>query len=244
MINNLDDSKTINLHKALIKQKFFLYKFYVKAYQQFKKKSKNLSPIVELGSGGGFLKEIIPLAITSDIVKASGIDKVFSAEKMPFKDQSIGAFLMLNVLHHIKNPQQALKEMERCLKKDGKIIMTETYNSLLGRLIYQNFHHENFNPQAGWKITGKGRLSDANVALPWIIFIRDRPKFEKKFPNLKIVKIEPHTPLLYLVSGGLSKWQFLPNFIYPLLERVEKILNPFNNLFCMFATIEIQKNKK
>lgn len=244
IMNSLDDSKTIDLHRKLIKQKLFLYKFYTNAYQEFKRSIKKLSPVIELGSGGGFIKEVIPQTITSDLVNSSGVDKVFPAEKIPFKDKSVGAFLMLNVLHHIKNPEQALKELDRTLKNNGKIIMIEPYNSLFGIFIYKHFHHENFDSKAGWKITGKGRLSDANGVLPWIIFIRDRAKFEKKFPNLKITQIKPHTPLLYLVSGGLSRWQLLPDFLYPLLERLEKIFSPLNNELGMFATIEIQKVKK
>lgn len=244
MSSNLDDSETIGLHKVLIKQKKFLNKFYLRAYQQFKEKSKNLSPIIELGSGGGFIKEVIPQTITSDLVNSSGIDKVFSAEKIPFKDESVGVFLMLNVLHHIKNPEKALKEIDRCLKKGGKAVMIESYNSVFSRLIYKYLHHEDFDPNAEWKVTGNGRLSDANPALPWIIFIRDRHKFERLFPNLKIIRINPHTPFLYLISGGLSRWQLLPDFLYPLLEKLEKILYPLNNKLGMFVTIELQKVKK
>ena len=181
---------------------------------------------VELGSGAGFIKKVIPKVITSDVVSGHGIDKVFFAEKMPFANKSISAFYMIDVLHHIKNPSKALKEMDRCLVGGGKIIMIEPANTLWAQIVLKNFHHENFDTKAGWTIKGKGRLTDANMAIPWIIFVRDRKKFEKKFPNLKIRNITPHTPFSYLISGGLSYQPFIPVFLYPFAIFTEKLLTP------------------
>src|SRR5258708_29185936 len=223
ILKKIDDKETISIHKSLIEKKIILKKIYQTFYNEFKKTKIPRGKVLELGSGGGFLKEIIPQIITSDVIKGDGIYKVFFAEKMPFGNNSISSIFMLNVLHHIKNPEKALKEMERCLKVGGKIKMIEPYNSVWAKFIYQNFHHELFDPNSDWKIKGKGRLSDANDALPWIIFVRDRKIFEKKFPSLKIIKVVPHTPFLYLISGGLSKPQFIPNFLYPVANKIEKL---------------------
>jgi len=84
-------------------------------------------------------------------------------------------------------------------------------------------------------------MSDSNPALPWIIFVRDREIFEKRFPKLKINQIAPHTPFLYLLSGGLTKPQFLPSFAYPAAKAFEKIISSFNPWLGMFVTIELQK---
>lgn len=237
----LDSPKTIFIHQAAIQQKPFLKRVYEDFYNEFKKIRTPKGLPVELGSGAGFLKELIPNVLTSDIVKGRGIDKIFSATEIPFKKETIAAFFMFDVFHHIKNPEKALREMERCLKPKGKILMIEPYNSLWGRFIYQNFHHENFEPNSGWKIKGTGRLSDANGALPWIIFVRDRKIFERKFPGLKIVKVIPHTPFCYLLSGGMSKPQFIPELFYPIVKFIENILSPFNSIIGMFVTIELRK---
>lgn len=238
---SLDSQDTFSLHRKIINSRPFLKKLYKDFYLEFKKARVPKGPLVELGSGAGFLKELIPNVLTSDIVKDGSIDKVFSATKIPFKKGAIAAFFMFDVLHHIKEPERALREMERCLKVGGKIIMIEPYNSSWGRFIYQNFHHENFEPNSGWKIKGTGRLSDANGALPWIIFVRDGKIFERKFPRLKIVKVTPHTPLRYLFSGGLSFPQLLPGRLYPVVLFFERLLSPLNRIFSMFATIELQK---
>lgn len=240
-INKLDDKETVLEHKELIENKYILKKIYIKFYKEFGKSRPKKGKILELGSGGGIFKRIYPKSITSDVVAGPGIDKVFFAEKIPFKNDSLSAIYMLNVLHHIKDPAKGLKEMQRVLKKNGKIIMIEPYNSFWSRFIYKNFHHEVFDPKAGWRVKGKGRLSDANDALPWIIFVRDRKLFEQRFPNLKIVKIEPHTPFMYLLSGGLSKPQLIPNTLYKYACSVEDFLTPLNHYLGMFVTIVLEK---
>lgn len=240
-MNPLDNKKTLFFHKNLIRSKGFLNKLYTDFYLEFKNTSVPSGKVVELGSGAGFIKEIIFKTITTDVISDPDIDIVLKGDQLPFAKNSVSAFFLLDVLHHIKNPEKFLREMQRCLKKNGKIIMIEPYNSLWGRFIYQNFHHENFDPSAGWEIKGKGRLSNANGAIPWIIFVRDRQIFIKKFPNLKVTKIRPHTPLRYLLSGGLSKPQFAPSFLYNPIFNLEKLLSPISNVFSMFVTIELKK---
>ncbi len=244
MAYKLDSNNTLNKHRCLIQSKSLLRKIYTNYYNEFKKVKVPVGPRVELGSGAGFIKEIIPETITSDVVSGNRIDKVFSAEKMPFRNNSVAVFYMFNVLHHIKNPEKALMEMQRSLKPKGKIVMIEPYNSKWGRFIYQNFHHETFDPsKKTWIIEGVGRLSDANGAIPWIIFVRDRNIFEKKFPRLNITIIKPHTPFLYLLSGGLSKYQLIPHLLENTFIKIERLFSPFNKHLGMFVTIVLKKVK-
>ena len=77
--------------------------------------------------------------------------------------------------------------------------------------------------------------------IPWIIFFRDRKLFEKEYPGLKIVKLKPHTPFRYLLSGGFSYRQLLPSFTYKWMANLELLLSPFNKFIGMFYTIELAK---
>jgi SAM-dependent methyltransferase len=169
------------------------------------------------------------------------LDKVFSALDMPFEETSVDAFFMFDVLHHVIDPEAFFKEALRCLKPSGKIVMIEPANTLWARFIYRNFHHELFDPQAQWHLEEVGPLSHGNGAMPWIIFSRDRRIFEKEFPELRIIRIRNHTPLRYLISGGLSLRQLLPSFTYPFIKAIEYILSPINNFLGMFQTIELEK---
>lgn len=243
MPKSLDDKSTLITHLERLKKNKFLRNLYTDFYNRLIAEARLAGPVVELGSGAGFLKQILPTIITSDVVGGQGIDKVFSATAIPFADNSIAAYLMYDVFHHIKDVETALREMLRTLLPGGKIIMIEPYNSIWGRFIYQNFHHEGFDPKnKTWFINGQGRLSDANGAMPWIVFERDRLLFEKKFPEFKIISVTPHTPFAYLLSGGLSKPQLLPGFCYPLVKFFGNFLRPFNRWLGMFATIVIKKN--
>lgn len=238
---SLDSPKTILSHKDKIVSNYFLHKLYIRYYQDILNRARRKKLIVELGSGGGFIKEIKKSIITSDVVPGPDIDKTFSAGGMPFKSNSVDAFVMLNVFHHIPNTEKALTEMQRCLKSKGRIVMIEPYNTFWSRLVYKNFHHERFDNYAGWGFKGKKRLTDSNMALPWIVFVRDKALFEQKFPDLRLISIEPHSPFSYILSGGLSKPQLAPNFAYKWVMLFERLISPLNRYLAIYATFVIEK---
>jgi SAM-dependent methyltransferase len=240
---NLDDPATAGLHSKIIHEKKFLRDFYRDVYIIYADAVKNNpgAKYVELGSGGGFIKDIIPQTITSDIMKIPNVDLCFSGEQLPFKDASIDAFFLFNVLHHIKNPGDFLKEASRCLRIRGKIVMIEPANTPWSRFVYKNFHHESFNTSTGWTTEGAGPLSCANGAIPWIIFRRDQKQFRQKFPGFQIQSYQNHTPIRYLISGGVSMRQLLPGFMSGIIKGIEYLLTPLNNIMGMFCTIEVEK---
>lgn len=245
--NSLDTPGTTLFHAKLIQRKIFLKNIYIDFYNRILNclgsKNKN-GFIVELGSGGGFIKEIIPTVKTSDFMKLPNLDLQFSALKMPFKKNSVNAFLMIDVLHHIPDANKFFEEVNRCLKQNGQLIMIEPANTLFGALISKYLHHEPYLPMSkDWKFKSSGPLSGANLALPWIIFFRDRQKFEKKYKYFKVVKLEAHTPFSYVISGGLTLPSLLPGFTYPLIRSIEFLLTPFNKYLGMFYTISLEKKK-
>jgi len=242
-IEDIDDPAITLLHGEIIRRKPFLRKLYRDFYREFQKAipEHENKVIVEVGSGGGFLKEVISNATTSDVFDLPDIDMVFSALEMPFEESSIDAILMLDVLHHLPDPRAFFKEAVRCLKPSGKVIMIEPANTLWSRFIYMNFHHELFDTNAGWGPGKTGPLSQGNGAIPWIIFRRDRKIYEKEFPTLRIIRTRRHTPLRYLLSGGFTLRQLAPSFTYPLLKFLELMLSPANALLAMFETTELQK---
>lgn len=240
---DIDSPQRTESHARIIRGKRFLRKLYTDWYLEFKKTSDKYPEAikVELGSGGGFIKDVIPDVYTSDILLVNGSDINFSVFAMPFKENSVSVFLMQDVLHHVSDAAAFFKELNRCLKTGGRVVMIEPANTVWSRFIYKNFQHEPFDAAAGWAFKSNGPLSSANGALAWIIFFRDRDRFENEFSSLLIKKISFHTPLRFLASGGISMPQLLPSFAYGLVNSLENILLPLGKYLGLFLTIELEK---
>ena len=243
---NIDSIHVNKIFKNIIRNNTLLYKFYLDCYKIFKKNisiENNLNiKILEIGSGPGFIKKVIPNTITSEIISMEDIDIQSDATNLNFLNNSLDAILLLNVFHHISDPEKFLLECKRVLKKNGKILMIEPANTWFSRIIYKNFHHEEFDELSNWYLNKGGRLSSSNQALPSIIFERDFEIFKKKFPDLLISRKFKFKPIHYLFSGGFSyKPIFNGFFLYLLIKLVEIILFPFNRFLGLFMFIEIIK---
>lgn len=241
--NSIDDRERTLLHAEILRRKGFLKRLYADFYHTLRGQVEPIEGklIVELGSGGGFIKDIIPNAVTSDVLTLPAVDKVFSACDMPFADQSVDAIVMIDVLHHIPDARAFFREAIRCLRPGGRVVMIEPANTLFGRFIYTRFHHEGFDPASDWTFASEGPLASANGALPWIIFHRDRTVFEKEFSSLSILKLTAHTPLRYLLSGGFTLRQLVPSWSYPLIQGLEFVLRPLDRHIGLFETIVLCK---
>ena len=240
---DLDDPNASLAHRDIILKKPFLKRLYTDWYLIFIIKSKEIKngKYLEIGSGGGFLKDVFPEVITSDILTLPNVDLIFTAEEIPFKENELASIVMLNVFHHIPKPHLFLKEAQRTLIKGGKIIMTEPANSSLARFIYKRFHHEPFDEKGQREIKAGNPLSNSNQALPYIYFERDLDLFKKDFPSLKINSINYHSPFSYIISGGVSRSAMLPFFMYNFVKGIECIFSPFYKQIGLFCTIEIEK---
>lgn len=179
---NIDDPETTTLRLRIIHSKPFLKKLYQEWYGLIANNFNENARVLEIGSGAGFLKEIMPAnLITSEIFPLPGVDYVVDAQSIPFQDSSLDGVVMTDVLHHIPDSSAFFNECVRIIRPGGKVVMIEPWNTSWSRFVYSNIHHEPFDPLAGqdWKIPHTGPLSGANGALPWIIFERDRHLFEK-----------------------------------------------------------------
>jgi SAM-dependent methyltransferase len=243
---DLDASENTLRRAGIIQSKLFLKQFYQDCYGSISKllPEKISGPVVELGSGGGFLKEYIPDLITSEILAIPTVDIQFDGQSMPFKNASVRAIVMLDVFHHIPNSAAFLAQAAQIIKPGGRLIMIEPWVTLWSRFVYRYLHHETFDAEVNdWRFQKGGPLTGANSALPWIVFDRDRQKFEYGFPEWQITEIHLHTPFCYLLSGGLAFKSMLPAALYPLCRWLENLLQPFKHLLSMFATIVLRRRQ-
>jgi len=216
---DLDDSQMTEARRFIVKQNSFLLQIYQKWYSLIKETIPISSGnILELGSGAGFLEEHIPCLITSEIMFLNHCSVILDGQQLPFSAASLKAIVMTDVLHHIPNVRSFFSEATRVVPPGGVISMVEPWVSNWSSLIYLRLHHETFEPKAAsWEFSSSGLLSGANMALPRIIFHRDRAAFEQEFPDWQVEYITPIMPFAYLASGGMSTRQLLPGWSFPLV---------------------------
>jgi len=246
-VNELDCPDRAKKIKSRIKGKVALYKLYREFYLRFADciaRCPGTGIVVEIGSGGGFIKDVVPDVITSDILSYNTVDVVFDARHMPLSDGSIKSVFILNTLHHIPDAESFFYELERCLEPGGRVFIIDQYSSWFTNLIYRFIHHEPYDPSTtDWRFETTGPLSGANGALCWIVFYRDKERFKQLYPALKIIKMEPHTPLRYWLAGGLKWWSLLPGFLFDLFSRIDHWMAKSFPTLSSFVDIEIIKKK-
>jgi SAM-dependent methyltransferase len=240
---DLDHPQTTELRRQIICQKSFLRNIYREWYAAIVSAlPPGNAPVLEIGSGAGFLSELIPNLITSDVFVCSGARIALSGLALPITDGALRAIVMTDVLHHLPHPRRFFAEAARCVFPGGVMVMIEPWVTPWSRLIYTRLHHEPFRPEAAeWEFPSSGPLSGANSALPWIVFERDRQQFEDEFSEWNIQAITPMMPFRYLVSGGISLRSLSPDWSFGLWRGLEVALQPWMDRLAMFARIVLRR---
>jgi SAM-dependent methyltransferase len=239
----IDDPNTTELRKQIISSKPFLKEIYDEWYAML---ARELPPgegkVLELGSGGGYCGHFIPGLITSEVFQCSAVQVIVDAQRMPFADRSMRAIIMTNVMHHMPDVSRFFAQASRCLRPGGKILMIEPWITRWSSFIYRCFHHEPFRPEAAdWNYSSSGPLSGANIAVPWIVFARDRSKFESDFPEFSIERVCPFLPFRYLISGGVGMRSLMPGFTRSAWAGLERLLETQNHRLGMFALVSVRR---
>ena len=209
---------------------------------------------IEVGSGAGFSKDFIKnknFKLT-DIGEDDHLDfKNIDAQSTGFESESFDYVIASNMIHHIPFPIKFFKEMNRIIKKGGKLIIFESYCSLIFQLATIIMKHEGFdftldvwdekNPKSDEKNAWHG-----NIAVPHLIF-DDKAKFEKNLGKYFNIEYEKLTEcFIFLNSGGVtSKTKCIPlnNFFLNLLNKIDRMLvKLFPKIFCMGRRIVLKKS--
>jgi len=239
---DVDDPRTTELRRQIVREKPFLTRIYQEWYEGILERiPAGERPILEIGSGGGFLQEMTPALIASDVIWSRLNDLALDGRSLPFAAGSLRAIVMTNVLHHIRRPRAFFREAARTVCSGGVICMVEPWVTTWSRIAY-TLHSEPCLRQAPeWEPSHGGPLSGANEAIAWIIFSRDRGRFEAGFPEWEIAEIRPQMPFRYLVSGGVSLRSLMPEWSYGTWRGFERLLEPWMGRLAMFATILLRR---
>src|SRR5437867_2819391 len=108
------------LQRELIQSRSLIKRTYDDWYGRLLGDVRSAPPgiILELGSGGSYLKELEPATVTSDVIPDVA-EQVVDARKLPFADRSLRAILATHVFHHIPDVDGFFSEAERALAPGG-----------------------------------------------------------------------------------------------------------------------------
>jgi SAM-dependent methyltransferase len=242
-------------HREIWKKKKILRDIYTNWYKQILRDLKNSKgKTIEMGAGIGNFKEFKPGLVSSDIVFCEWLDICFDAHHMPFKDNSVGNIVMIDVLHHLADPVSFFYEAAQKLEKGGRILLIEPFPSPFSLFIYKRFHPEPFIMDIDYfdetpsvssvSSVAKNKKDpwDANQAAAYLIFFKDREKFLNHFGSkFKIVKRRRISCLLYPASGGFENKAMIPDVLIPLFKFLEILLKPFRWLLAFRCYIVLEK---
>jgi SAM-dependent methyltransferase len=201
--------------------------------------------IVELGSGMGNIKSVVPRCITTDLFPNPWLDRQENAYALTFADRSIANLILFDVWHHLAHPQTALQEFARVVAPGGRLILFEPGMSWLGRIIYGLFHHEyvgwdhQFAHQAPEGFVPENAPYFAAQASATRFFLRD--EFQYYHADWRLVQALPVSSLAYAASGGFSKLQYYPTPWLPAVQRLDQLLLKAPNLFATRLLIVLER---
>ena len=164
--------------------------------------------VVEVGAG---LARVSGRPVVhTDIYPSPAVDCLASALALPFPDRSLSGIVAIHTLHHLQDPAGFFREAARSLAPGGVLLVVEPNHNALSRFIFGRFHPERFDrEQAGWKQMLE-HDNDANQALSYVIFERDRARFQRELPRLEICESEPLESLSFILTGGYLLRQMAP----------------------------------
>ena len=88
---------------------------------------RGLKYLYKKGQRNIFGLDLSPLMIkkAEKVLENKATLKIASVEKMPFKSNSFDYVLSTEGFHHFPDPDRAIKEMKRVLKKNGRLIISD-----------------------------------------------------------------------------------------------------------------------
>lgn len=206
------------------------------------------TPIVELGSGAGFLKAYRPDIVSTDVVKLPWTDRVVDACDLPFEEGSVGNIVMIDVFHHLASPHRFLTEAERVLCDGGRVVLLEPWTSPLGYRFYRYIHHEGadrcVDPDRPFP-PDKAPL-DGNAALPELFFKPARSgRATYHLPHdLRVRTVQRIPAIDWLLTGGFQEPTPLPARFGAVADALESAARVVSPLIALRALVVIERQAR
>lgn len=192
---------------------------------------------LELGSGMGNIKEVLPDCLTSDLFPNPWLDRVENVYALNWPDAAVQNLILFDVFHHLQHPGRALKEMARVVQPAGRVIVFEPGMGWFPRLIMRFFHHEplGFGQPIEWNAPqGFDPANHPYYAAQgnsWRIFVQQEGLADHILRDWNVVHVGREPGWAWLLCGGLRGPQLYPDKLLPLVRLMERGLRLLPTLF-------------
>jgi len=203
---------------------------------------------VEVGSGIGNIKEVIPNCIRTDLFPNPWIDRVENAYHLSFSDNTVDNLILFDVFHHLRFPGTCLEEFHRVLTPSGRVIIFDPCLSVLGLIVFGLFHHEElglgteirmFAPK-GWSSSSEDFYYAAQGNASRIF---SGGKYQSFLENWRVITRQRISAISYIASGGYSMPQLYPGKAFPLMKAVDRICDMAPIIFATRILVVLEKKR-
>ena len=243
MISQAPPADWVAAHRSVWARKASLRKVYTYWFGVLRDACVQNAPIVELGCGPGFFKELYPEVVATDVAPSPYADRVVDAAALPFGDGEVGTIVFVDVFHHLPRPQQFLREAARTLRPGGRLVMLEPWMGLAGRLLFRYVHHEDcdlsVSPADPWGAGTKDPMQ-GNAALPYLYF-RAGGHVEQMDVPLRVIHRQAFAALPWILTGGFQPISLLPAALVTAAELVDRLVSLVPSVTATRCFVVIEK---
>jgi hypothetical protein len=225
-VTSSSDLEYVKQHRIIWSARPELRAVYQDFFRQLLATVGGRAPIVELGAGPGFFKEYCPSLVSTDLISTEWVDVACDGCAMPFPSESLGALVMLDVLHHLPHPLNFMSEASRVLRPGGVVAMIEPWITPASYLLYRYFHHEDCTMQIDIRSpfeSAHKKAFDGNATIPYNLV---RHCLQMTSPPLQLVCLRAFLGLPYLATLGFKRTRPLPSSLITAARTCEKLLGP------------------